>query len=237
MREFRAILNERISELDTHLQFIGQLEAAAVGRGNGALPQPVDSEPINILKSGFLVHMYNVVEAVMTKVLEEVAVAARVHAPKTWCDGLLREWATGRVNLSRDLSRFDAENRVFTVIQESVERVELGQVSIRRRSGNWTDQEISDLATALACHMEITEAVRVAACETVFENQMPPMKYLRHKRNQLAHGNESFIDGARHIPSGRLGTLRDPIVNYILEVVEAFDQYIDDESFLHTAPV
>jgi len=231
--EFRVILNERIIELETHLNFITGLEASAVGRGTGVHTAPVDSEPVNILKSGFLVHLYNVVEAVMAKVLEEVAIAASVHPPKEWCDGLLREWALGRVNLSRDLSVRDAETRFVGLVQEAVDRVALSNLSIRRRTGNWSHEEVDELAAALACPMIIPEPVRVAACVNVFENQMPPMKYLRHKRNRLAHGNESFLDGARHIPSSRLAELRDPVVSYMVEVVACFDQYIGGKSFLH----
>ena len=237
MSEFSVILSERIVEIETHLRFITGLEASAVGRGTGTHIAPVDSEPVNILKSGFLVHLYNVVEAVMAKVLEEVAIAAAVHSPKEWCDGLLREWALGRVNLSRDLSVHDAEARFVVLVQEAIDRAALSNVSIRRRTGNWSHEEVVELASALACPLVISGPVHIAACENVFENQMSPMKYLRHKRNRLAHGNESFLDGARHIPSSRLAELRDPVINYMVEVVASFDQYIAVKSFLHqTAP-
>ena len=233
MSEFGEILRERIVELDTHLTFIAALEASAVGRGTGAHTAPVDSEPVNILKSGFLVHLYNVVEAVMEKVLEEVAVAAKVHTPREWCDGLIREWALGRVNLSRDLSVHDAETRFVGLVQEAIDRMAMTQLSIRRRSGNWSHDEVAQLAGSLTCPLTVAEPVRVAACVSVFEDGMPPMKYLRHKRNRLAHGNESFLSGARHMPATRLAELRDPVVAYMLDVVASFDLYIDRKGFLH----
>lgn len=233
MSEFGEILRERIVEIETHLTFIADLEASAVGRGTGVRTAPVDSEPVNILKSGFLVHLYNVVEAVMEKVLEEVAVAARVHTPKEWCDGLLREWALGRVNLSRDLSVHDAETRFVGLVQEAIDRLATTQLRIRRRSGNWSNDEVVELAASLACPLTVADPVRLAACESVFEDGMAPMKYLRHKRNRLAHGNESFLSGAQHLPATRLADLRDPVVAYMLSVVESFDQYIVTKGFLH----
>ncbi|RAZ84457.1 MAE_28990/MAE_18760 family HEPN-like nuclease [Cereibacter johrii] len=233
MSEFGEILRGRIVEIETHLMFIADLEASAVGRGTGARTAPVDSEPVNILKSGFLVHLYNVVEAVMEKVLEEVAVAARVHTPKEWCDGLLREWALGRVNLSRDLSVHDAETRFVGLVQEAIDRLATTQLRIRRRSGNWSNDEVVELAASLACPLTVADSVRRAACESVFEDGMPPMKYLRHKRNRLAHGNESFLSGAQHLPATRLADLRGPVVDYMLSVVESFDQYIVTKGFLH----
>lgn len=233
MSEFGEILRERIVEIETHLTFITGLEASAVGRGTGVRTAPVNSEPVNILKSGFLVHLYNVVEAVMEKVLEEVAVAAEVHAPREWCDGLIREWALGRVNLSRDLSVHDAETRFVGLVQEAIDRMATTQLKIRRRSGNWSHEEVMQLAASLACPLTVADPVRVAACESVFEDGMPPMKYLRHKRNRLAHGNESFLSGAQHLPATRLAELRDPVVDYMVEVVASFDQYIVAKGFLY----
>lgn len=233
MSEFGEILRERIVEIETHLRFIANLEASAVGRGTGVRTAPVDSEPINILKSGFLVHLYNVVEAVMEKVLEEVAIAAKVHAPREWCDGLIREWALGRVNLSRDLSVHDAETRFVGLVQEAIDRAAMTKLSIRRRSGNWSHEEVVQLANSLSCPLTVADPVRLAACESVFEDGMAPMKYLRHKRNRLAHGNESFLSGAQHLPATRLAELRDPVVAYMLQVVAAFDQYIVAKGFLH----
>ena len=233
MSEFGDILRERIVEIETHLRFISDLEASAVGRGTGVRTAPVESEPINILKSGFLVHLYNVVEAVMEKVLEEVAVAAKVHTPREWCDGLIQEWALGRVNLSRDLSVKDAETRFVGLVQEAIDRTAMTKLNIRRQSGNWSHVEMIKLANSLSCPLAVADPVRVAACEIVFEDGMAPMKYLRHKRNRLAHGNESFLSGAQHLPAARLAALRDPVVAYMLEIVASFDQYIEVKGFLY----
>lgn len=233
MKEFRRVLDERRSELDSHLAFISQLEASATGHGPSAgATVRINTDSINILKSGLLLHLYNIVEAVMAKVLEEIALAAQSHVPRNWCDGLLQEWAVGRVNLSRDILIQSVEMRIVQLLHEAVERSALTQVSIRRRSGNWSDEEIVKLATALQCTLSIAEPIKLAACETEFEDQRPPMNYLRHMRNQLAHGNMSFVEGARHLPSARLQDLRDSVVNYMMEVADAFDQYIDNRSFL-----
>lgn len=232
MKEFRRVLDERKGELDTHLAFISQLEASATGHGSPPGAARIDTDAVNILKSGLLLHLYNVVEAVMSKVLEEIALAAQSHVPRNWCDGLLQEWAIGRVNLSRDILIQSAETRIVKLLHEAVERSAVTQVSIRRRSGNWSDNEIVKLAQALQCTLSISEPVNLAACETDFEDQKSPMNYIRHMRNQLAHGNLSFVEGARHLPSARLQELCDTVANYMKEVADAFDQYIDNQNFL-----
>jgi hypothetical protein len=232
VKEFRRVLDERKSELDTHLAFISQIEALATGHGRTAGGGRFDTDSINILKSGLLLHLYNVVEAVMSKVLEEIALAAQSHVPRKWCDGLLQEWAIGRVNLTRDILIQNAETRIVKLLQEAVERSDVTQVSIRRRSGNWSDSEIAELAGALQCTLSISDPVKLAACEMHFEDRKAPMNYIRHMRNQLAHGNLSFVEGARHLSSARLQELCDNVINYMVEVVDAFDLYIDNQNFL-----
>jgi hypothetical protein len=232
VREFSQVLEERAAEITTHLSFMERLDAAATGRGAGGGHLPVDSEPINILKSGFLVHLYNVVEAVMAKILEEIEVEACTHLPAAWCDGLLREWARGRVNLRRDLTVFQAESRVEGLIREAIERDALGSLRIRRKGGNWSNDEVEALADDLGCPLNIAPEIRTSACGAVFENDLSPLKYLRHKRNFLAHGNESFVESARHLTIERLAVLKDVTVAYMRQVSSSFESYLDDQRFL-----
>ena len=232
MRDFEQVLNERADEVATHLAFIQSLEAAATGRGSGEGIPRVEAEPINILKSGFLVHLYNVVEAVMSKVLEEIEVCAKVHPPRTWCDGLLNEWAKGRMNLKRDLTILQAEGRVFDLLKETADREAVESVPIRRKGGNWSHEQIEALAEAVSCDLHIRQNVWSEACDEPFENDLPPLKYIRAKRNRLAHGSESFVDGAKHIPAERLELLREPVLEYMREVVASFSTYLDENRFL-----
>lgn len=232
MRDFAVVLNERRSEVASHLAFIDRLESAATGRGNGAGIGPSDSEPINILKSGLLVHLYNVVEAVMTKILEEIEIEAKVHSPIVWRDGLLKEWARGRVNLTREMTVEQAENRVNGLIREAISRDSLGSIRIKRNPGNWSDAEIARIAEKLQCELNIPQAEYDRACVAVFENELSPMKYLRHKRNFLAHGNVSFVEAARHLSVERLTELSEATSDYMKHVAAAFSEYLDNAIFL-----
>lgn len=218
-------------EITAHLALVAQLEAAATGRGTG-LTAPIETEPVNILKSGYLVHLYNVVEAVMTKIIEEVAVAAQAHPPKNWSDGLLREWSRGRVNMKRDIEINKLEDRVFNLLIETADRGVVTRVPIGKESGNWADREISTLATKLGCQLTLSDDVEQAACAVPFSDGMAPMKFLRHKRNMLAHGNESFADSVSSFSTARLEELKEPAFNYMKAVTSSFDQYLDDEQFL-----
>lgn len=65
MRVYDELLSERTKELRSHLELISELNDAAVARIGIANLVRVETEHFEILKSGFLVHLYNVVEAVM----------------------------------------------------------------------------------------------------------------------------------------------------------------------------
>lgn len=231
MRDFTRILVEREAEVSAHLSLVARLEAAATGRSTGLTP-PIETEPVNILKSGYIVHLYNVVEAVMTKIIEEVAIAAKAHPPKNWSDGLIREWSRGRVNMKRDIEIHKMEDRVFNLLIETADREPVSRVPIGKESGNWTNEEISKLAEKLGCSLAIPAGIDEAACTLPFSDGMAPMKFLRHKRNMLAHGNESFADSVSSFSTARLTELKEPAFDYMKAVATSFDQYLDDEGFL-----
>lgn len=235
MRDFIVVLNERKAEVGVHLAFIARLESAATGRGNGDGIGPSDSEPINILKSGLLVHLYNVVEAVMTKILEEIEIEAKTHSPSAWRDGLLREWARGRMNLTREMTVENAENCVNRLVREAISRDDLDSIRIKRKPGNWSDVEIARVAEKLECDLNIPQAEYDRACVNVFENDLSPMKYLRHKRNFLAHGNDSFVEAARHLSVESLTELSEATSEYMDSVAAAFGSYLDEANFLQPA--
>ena len=61
---------------------------------------------------------------------------------------------------------------------------------------------------------------------------MATMKYIRHKRNSLAHGNETFREGARQLSSRDLQRLRRTVVEYMESVSASFTSYLEAKSFL-----
>lgn len=232
MREFTEVLEERATEIDKHLVFIKELNDHAIGRGDVVGTRTVDVEHINILKSGFLVHLYNIVESVMTKVLEEISICAKAHSPMQWSDGLLKEWARGRAGFDKDIGNDNRLERIYALLAETTGRTQLQTVRVLARPGNWSNEEITNIARLLACDLTIPEAVRVAACDDRFENDLGPMKYVRHKRNRLAHGNESFQSAAAHLTPERLADLKVPVINYLREACVSFERYLDERKFL-----
>lgn len=237
MREFTEVLNERSAELSKHLDFLRELEAHAAGRSGLGRARTVDVEHVNILKSGYLVHLYNVVESVMSKIIEDVGISAKAHSPIAWSDKLLREWARGRAGFEKDVGYDNRLDRICKMLAQTAGHEPLDSVRVLTRPGNWSDVEVVNIAGLLGCDLVIPEPVRVAACEDKFEDNFTCIKYVRHKRNRLAHGNESFQTSAAHLTPDRLQKLSDPVVAYLRVVASSYERYLDERKFLREAAV
>lgn len=231
MREFVELLADRGREINKHLSLIRELQDAAEGRARGG---PVDTEHVNILKSGFLIHLYNVVESVMTKTLEDIAATTQAHQPHSWVDGLFRAWLSHRSAMNDDIASQDRLERIVEVIAEASGRSALTSTRVARPERNWSDQEIVEIAKKLACTLAVQPDVQRAACVVYFQNNMSPMRYVRHMRNQLAHGNMSFVNSATHLSVTQLDHLRMVVLDYMKDVSESFARYLEEQEFLRT---
>ena len=96
MIEVLDYLGEREEEFRRHLTITRDLEARVGGlRQEGDLF--VEVRHVNTLKSGLLIHLYNIVEAVMTRTLETVGQTALEDSPRRWTETVLREWVRAEV--------------------------------------------------------------------------------------------------------------------------------------------
>jgi MAE_28990/MAE_18760-like HEPN len=229
MREFEELFILRKREVEKHLTFVRELHEAALSRSRGSI---VDTEQINILKSAFLVHLYNVVESVLTKVIDEVAATTKNHQPHAWTDSVFLAWLRHRVAIDVEMKQSDRVDRMVNVIAEAAGRKQLGSTLIARPEGNWSNKEIETFAASLACQLILRDDVNQKACVRHFVNDMPPIKYVRHMRNQLAHGNLSFVDAAASLSVEQLEFLRAAVIDYMEDVVGSFTSYLENGQFL-----
>ena len=231
MRLYEELLSDRTGEIKSHLSLIEELNNAAIARQGVANLQPVEIEHVDVLKSGFLVHLYNVVEAVMAKILEEVAADVVRYPPAEWSSPVRTEWVRYRAGVERELEANQRLERTVTILDEAI----TGAVAIVfrvRSEGNWSDREITTVSERLGCTLNIAHHVAQQACHQRFQDDFAPMRYVRHKRNLLAHGAENFRDGARQLSPRDLEKLRRAVVDYMEAVSSSFTSYLDGKSFL-----
>lgn len=92
MKRHEELLRDRKRELQSHLNLIAELNDAAIARVGVANLERVEIEHVEILKSGFLVHLYNVVEAIMGVILLEIKEMAVQYPLATWSTHIRTEW-------------------------------------------------------------------------------------------------------------------------------------------------
>ena len=231
MRSYEDLLSGRAAEIASHLSLIEELTAAAIARQGVANLQRVEMEHVDVLKSGFLVHLYNVVEAVMTKILEEVAADVIRYPPAKWLSSVRTEWVRTRAGVERGIESHQRLSRTVKIVDEAI----TGAVNVEfrvRYEGNWSDSEITKVSERLGCPLQVSPDVVRRACNERFQDDFAPMKFIRHKRNSLGHGNETFREGARQLSSADLQRLRGTVVEYMEAVSASFTSYLDAKSFL-----
>lgn len=231
MKVYEDLLSERTRELQAHLELITELNDAAVARLGIANLERVETEHVEILKSGFLVHLYNVVEAVMDVILIEVAKATVKYPPSQWSALVRKEWTRSRAGVERDLQSDQRLGRTIKILDEAI--ADALAVDFRVAShGNWSDDEIFRISNRLGCALQIPPDVVSRACDIPYQDNFAPMKFVRHKRNRLAHGNDTFGSGAMLLTPTDLDRLYKPVVSYMSSVVESYTNYLDGQVFL-----
>ena len=231
MKVYEDLLAERTREIRAHLDLITELNDAAVARLGIANLARVETEHVEILKSGFLIHLYNVVEAVMDVILIEVAKAIVKYPPERWSSLVRREWARSRAGVERDLASNKRLGRTTKILDEAI----TGALAVDFRiatPGNWSNDEVVKISDRLGCTLEIAPDVVSHACDVPFQDNFAPMKFVRHKRNRLAHGNETFSSGSMLLTPMDLDRLCEPVVNYMESVASSYSGYLDNQVFL-----
>ena len=231
MRAYEDLLSERALEVRAHLDLISELNEAAVARLGIANLERVETEHVEILKSGFLIHLYNVVEAVMDVILIEVSKATVQYPPERWSPLVRREWARSRAGVERHLETDRRLDRTTKILDEAI--ADALAVDFRiTRPGNWSNDEIVRISGRLGCTLKIDSDVVVRACDIPFQDDLAPMKFVRHKRNLLAHGNETFSSGSMLLTPMDLERLYEPVVTYMTSVGSSYSEYLDKQIFL-----
>lgn len=231
MREVLNYFEERESEFGRHLS-VARLLEARVDDAVGDEDAQVEVRHINTLKSGLLIHLYNIVEAVTTRTLKVVGRTVVTEKPKLWTEAMLKEWVRAAI--------WDGEERLGEV---AVARLaSIGGVlasgdspeafMVKGEPGSWEDAAIKKVAKRLGCPLKLSRAIKKAAFEPVYLNEMTAMKYLASRRNAIAHGATTFEDGARDHTLDEIAELGGRIFPFLKAVAESYEAFLDAKGYL-----
>lgn len=231
MIEVLSYLDEREDEFARHLSIARMLEARV-----DELPENgdihVEIRHINTIKSGLLIHLYNIVEAITTRTLTTVGQTVVTERPGRWTEPVLHEWVRSEF--------WGAEERIGDGALKRLTRVSGTLASgnspaafvVKGEPGSWDDKAIRKVAERLGCALTLSQETQRAAYETAYRNETTALGYLAGRRNAIAHGASTFEDGANDLTLVDLEGLAKRILPYLREVCQSYQAFLQNKSYL-----
>lgn len=237
MIEVLAYLEERREEFARHL-FVARMLEARVDDEVAEDGSQVEVRHVNTVKSGLLIHLYNIVEAVTTRTLVEIGKAIVTEPPKRWTQAVLTEWVRAAVWKNDDRGANDdriteaALARLTDISSVLVSGEAPAAFVVKGEPGSWSDRTIKSVARRLRCELNMPDDVSRAAYERKYRNEDTAMQYLAHRRNAIAHGETTFEDGARELTLDELAELADRVLPFLKAVTESYEAFLTTKSYL-----
>ena len=228
---------ERLSEVETYLEFLSMLELRAQHgppKLEGA-EHPISAKQQRILYSSVYLQLYNLVESTMSRCLDAVTEAAKEGSrwmPNDLCQSLRREWVRGMARTHEELTPDHRLESALRLCDHLVGALPVAEFTLDKGGGgNWDDQAIEAISRRLGFQLVVSAPV-YSAVKQRFQDDLGPLALVKQLRNRLAHGSISFSECAENVTVARLIDLKDKTVAYLREVVGCFTRYLDSFEYL-----
>ena len=183
---------------------------------------------LRVLKSNFLLMLYNLVEACIVSGMMEIYESLRNNNPSysSLIDEIRILWSNYEISKIYDSSagKTSYEKRVQDVIEQVI-----------------TNQPIMLYKETLGISGNLDARVIRKICDKhriryVASDDNGYLKIVKDKRNDLAHGDVSFGDCARDMTLNDLEHIKDEVTNFIQGILVGMKLYFDSNGFLVSTP-
>lgn len=227
----------RREEFDSHFALARALEDRMMLESDSSLGEvSLSARHINTLKSGLVIHLYNIEEALMTEALRLLGNALGAVEPRRWTENSLREWL--RESVVSRLSEGSEDGRLNTVAASSSQLLTiaaLGPQKLKKPSGTWHDKVIATFLARADIRFAMPGEMWVRIAPQPHYGDETPLQFLARRRNAIAHGTRSFEEGAHDLQLGDIKVLSDIVLDYLDYVAQAFHAHIDTQGHLVAA--
>lgn len=231
MIEVLEYLGERKDEFDRHLAIARMLQNR-MDKGVGEGDILVEVRHINTIKSGLIIHLYNIVEAVTSKTLQVVGQTVIATPPANWKDDVLHEWVRSMF-WNEDGRVGESALRKLTGISRSIVSGDYSpEFKVKGEPGSWDDDAIKKVAKRLGCKLSLLPEIRRLAFEEKFMNETTAMRFLAYRRNAIAHGSTTFEEGAQALTLDELADLANRILPFLEAVAKCYEAYLRNGDYL-----
>lgn len=227
----------RREEFDSHFALAKALEDRMMLETDPSLGTVnLSARHINTIKSGLVIHLYNIEEALMTEALQLLGSALGATEPRQWTEHSLREWL--RESVVSKISEGGEDGRLETVVTSSTQLLTiaaLGPQKLKKPSGSWDDKAIATFIKRVGMSFAMPSEMWQRIKAQPHYGDETPLQFLASRRNAIAHGRRSFEEGANDIQLGEIKILATIVFDYLDYVAQAFHKHIDTKSHLVAA--
>lgn len=231
MKEVLEYIDEREAEFGRHLTVARMLEARVDDVVENDDHQ-IEIRHVNTLKSGLLIHLYNIVEAATTRTLEVVGQTVVTEKPKSWTEAMLKEWVRTAIWDGEERLGEGAVTRLARISGVLASGESPDAFMVKGEPGSWDDVAIKKVADRLGCSLVLSRAIKKSAFEPIYLNETTAMKYLAGRRNAIAHGATTFEEGAREHTLDDIGNLAERVIPFLKAVAQSYEAFLETKGYL-----
>ena len=226
-------LIERKDEFAFHLALAKSMETRVMEGDSVAIGEVALSvRHVRTLKSGLLVHLYNIVEAIMSRTIEEVGNAAMRTPPNSWSDNTLKEWLRFNASIGIDGTEDSRLAIVHKAALKLLQKEPIKEFNFKKPSGTWSDKLILEFSRRLNVTFRLNGEIARSIAPTPKYGDKTPLEFLADSRNAIADGRRSFEEGAKDLTLSDIEELSDITLNYLEHAVMAFQTFVDERNYM-----
>jgi hypothetical protein len=235
--DLSPFFDERLGEIEEYLGLLEEIERAARSgppklQGSS---HTISAPQQKILYSSVYLQLYNLVEATVTRCIDETSAAASTNGqwhPEDLNDALRKEWVRAMARTHVDLTPERRLKQAIRLCEHIFDRLPVDELAIERSGGgNWDDITIEKICKRVGCPLRIGRSVREAVKRSM-RDDLGALRLVKNRRNGLAHGSLSFVECADGLDIEELRRTTEVVASYLREVIRCFTTYIESLDFL-----
>lgn len=224
MQNTYGIFNDRKNEIEFYYSIMVEID-----NGSANINTIDNRRFYKIMKSNFLLMLYNLVEACIVSGMMEIYEDLKNNGCSY--NQVIREiqdiWSKSKINeiYGPTTERTAYENRVRQIIQDITTNtpIVLSKEALGI-NGNLNAKKIKKICDKHKIRYRL-------------QNQGESLERVKRERNSLAHGDVSFSDCARDLTIGDLEDIKDEVVQFLQDILNGMKDYYDQKLYKINDPV
>lgn len=223
--------NDRVAEVELYFQLLAALDndEIAILKGSGPQVVPVGASPADwgrMLKGGAYLVLYNMVEAFIRRGFNEMfdSIQGDGLCADSLTHPLRQQWITQK---NRKVKPFDGSPRLYMDLAfEMIDEITKGTTAVLHPDHLPISGNIDADVIRKVCNLHGVPHGTPPAAKGGVE-----LATVKKKRNDLAHGNESFVECGRNLTAADLIRVKDEVVAFVRGILINIQQFVNNKDY------